>query len=194
MPRRPKRRWPNPPFSNPSAGATGRGTLASRSPACSPLGTTRRAQSDILAEFDIEDRLDSSELTILREKAALERAQSKQAILKKYTAPRMQKTLALEVERTSTEERAKHARLRLEQSKERSLELQIAACTITAPADGLLVYANPPRSGLNRPQSAWIEEGATVRERQKLLSVPDLSRFQVDIKVSESQVAASGAE
>ncbi len=51
-----------------------------------------------------------------------------------------------------------------------------------------LVYANdpipPPPDDL--PQ---IEEGATVRERQKIFSVPDLSGpMQVNTKVPESQV------
>src|SRR5262249_34974553 len=63
----------------------------------------------------------------------------------------------------------------------------IAYCTMTAPNDGLVVYANDPmRSfGSNQPQ---IQEGASVRERQKILSIADLSRLQVNAKVDESQI------
>jgi HlyD family secretion protein len=147
------------------------------------------AASDIVAELDIEDRLDASEQSLLREKAALDRAKSRQEILEEYTRDRTQKALALEVERARPEERAKHERWQLEQSKAKSLERQIAACKIMAPADGLLVYAKPPRLGPNRPRLPYIEEGAQVRERQKILSLPDLTRMQVVTKVNESQVA-----
>ena len=39
--------------------------------------------------------------------------------------------------------------------------------------------------GSNQSQ---IEEGATVRERQKVISIPDISRMQVNAKVHESQI------
>ncbi len=107
--------------------------------------------SDVVAELDIEDRLDASEQSLLREKAALDRAKSRQEILEKFTRDRTQKTLALEVDRARPEEIAKHARWKLEQSKAKSLERQIAACKILAPTDGLLVYAQPPRVGSIRP-------------------------------------------
>ena len=72
-------------------------------------------------------------------------------------------------------------------SKEKKLERQIAACEIKAPADGLVVYANDPNRafGSSQPQ---IEEGATVRERQKIFSLPDITRMQVNTKVHESQI------
>src|SRR5262249_43483022 len=64
---------------------------------------------------------------------------------------------------------------------------QIAACTLIAPTDGLIVYANDPRRADGRPRPQ-IEEGATVRERQKIISIPDISKMQVNAKVHESQV------
>ena len=147
------------------------------------------AASDIVAELDIEDRLDASEQSLLREKAALDRAKYRQEILERFTRDRTQKTLALEVDRARPEERAKQERWQLEQSKAHSLERQIAACKILAPTDGVLVYAQAPRVGSNRLPYPYIEEGAQVRERQKLLSLPDLTRMQVATKVNESQVA-----
>ena len=72
-------------------------------------------------------------------------------------------------------------------SKEKKLEQQIANCKIMAPSDGLVVYANDPTRafGSNQPQ---IEEGATVRERQKIFSLPDITQMQVNTKVHESQI------
>ena len=52
---------------------------------------------------------------------------------------------------------------------------QIANCKLLAPGDGLVVYANDPNrfGGSTQPQ---IEEGATVRERQKIFSLPDITQ------------------
>ena len=74
-----------------------------------------------------------------------------------------------------------------ERTKEAKLEKQIINCKLFAPGDGIVVYANDPQRsfGSNAPQ---IEEGATVRERQKIFSLPDITRMQVNTKVHESQI------
>src|SRR5262249_42781064 len=63
---------------------------------------------------------------------------------------------------------------------------QIKNCKLFAPNNGLVVYANDPnRFGSTQPQ---IEEGATVRERQKIFSLPDINFMRVNTKVHESMV------
>ena len=146
------------------------------------------APSDILAELEIDDRIDSTEQSISREKASLEVARSRQEILEKYTREKMLKSLALEVGRKRPEELAKRSTWELEQGRAKKLERQITACIITAPQDGILVYANPPQRVADRP-GFHIEEGAQVRERQKIFSIPDLSLMQLVTTVSESQIA-----
>ena len=148
------------------------------------------AASDILAELDVDDRVAASERAISRETTALELAKSKQEVLEKFTRNKTLKSLSLEVERKRPDEIAKRNRWGLEESKARKLERQIAACKITAPIDGMLIYANPPR--LRRDQLAqpsFIEEGAEVRERQKILSVLDLKGpKQFNVRAPESHV------
>ena len=143
--------------------------------------------TDIMAALDVEDRLDAAEQTILTEQTAIELAKSKEESLEKYTRSKTIKDLSGNVERKRREELAKKAAWQLEISKERKLERQILVCDIKAPADGIVVYANDPSRafGSNRPQ---IEEGAQVRERQKIFSVPDLSHLQINTKVHESQI------
>ena len=59
------------------------------------------------------------------------------------------------------------------------------ATKIFAPQDGLVVY----NVSENRFSSeSLIEEGATVRNRQELIKLPDVSRMKVTIKVHESYV------
>ena len=129
----------------------------------------------------------SEELTLKKARFALEQSQSKKDVLVKYTKHKTIKELESEVEKARSDELAKKATFALEDTKEKKLERQIAACEIKAPADGLVVYANDPNRafGSNQPQ---IEEGATVRERQKIFSLPDITRMQVNTKVHESQI------
>lgn len=63
-------------------------------------------------------------------------------------------------------------------------QAQIEKCKIYAPHDGMVVYATE-RSRYNR-SGETIGEGVLVRERQKLLTLPDLSRMQVKTAVHES--------
>jgi HlyD family secretion protein len=129
----------------------------------------------------------SEQLTLKKARFALEQSQSKKKVLVDYTKGKTIKELQSEVEKARSDELAKKATFALEDSKEKKLERQIAACEIKAPADGLVVYANDPNRafGSNQPQ---IEEGATVRERQKIFSLPDITRMQVNTKVHESQI------
>ncbi len=48
--------------------------------------------ADIVAELDIEDRLEAAELTLLRERMTLEQAKNKQDLLEKITLPQDHET------------------------------------------------------------------------------------------------------
>ena len=64
------------------------------------------------------------------------------------------------------------------------LKQQFAACTITAPADGMVVYS----SSADRWSSNPIQEGAQVRERQSLLKLPDTNLMKAVVRIQEGQV------
>jgi RND family efflux transporter MFP subunit len=164
-------------------------------------GEIKLAESDLARS---EDRLDwatrmyekgyvskaaqvSEVLTLKKARFALEQAESKLKVLLEYTKAKTIKELQSEVEKAKSDELAKKATFELETSKEKKLERQIKACKILAPSDGLVVYANDPgrNFGSSQPQ---IEEGATVRERQKIFSLPDITKMQVNTKVHESQI------
>jgi HlyD family secretion protein len=143
--------------------------------------------TEIVATLDIEDRLEAAEQTVLKQRLAIELARTRRDLLEKYTSGKTTKELKVDVERKRSEELAKKAAWELETSKRMKFVQQIANCDIKAPVDGLVVYANDPNRafGSNHPQ---IEEGATVRERQKIFSLPDITRMQVNTKVHESQI------
>ena len=78
---------------------------------------------------------------------------------------------------------AKESTLKLQQETLALLKEQMKLVTITAPADGLVVYAN-----VTATSGTPIEEGATVRQKQDLIKLPDVSSMMIEVKVHESHV------
>ena len=74
----------------------------------------------------------------------------------------------------------------VETEKLRRLQRQIAACRLVAPEKGTVVYANQ-RS--RRSEQVVIEEGVTIRERQKIINLPDFSQMKVEAKIHESKIS-----
>lgn len=129
----------------------------------------------------------SDKFNLDKAKFSLEQAQTAMSVLEKYTKDKTLKELRAEVEKAKSDELAKKATLELEKDKEAKLERQIKHCLLIAPGDGLVVYANDPgRFGGNN--QVQIEEGASVRERQKIFSLPDITQMRVNTKVHESMV------
>lgn len=128
----------------------------------------------------------SEDLALQKAELSLSQAKTKLDVLERYTYNKTVKELKSEVEKARSDELAKQATWDLEKSKEKKLRTQIENCTIKAPSDGIVVYANDPnRFGQTQLQ---IEEGATVRERQKIFSLPDISKMRVNTKVHESMI------
>lgn len=74
--------------------------------------------------------------------------------------------------------------LDLQNEKLSTLKQQLELTKILAPQDGLVVYPFTERWS----NSGQIEEGATVRQRQEIIKLPDISQMLVDLKVHESYV------
>ena len=64
---------------------------------------------------------------------------------------------------------------------------QVAACTILAPAPGLVVYSS---SGESRgfEERGPIQEGGKVFQRQKIISLPNTAEMIVEVRVHEASV------
>lgn len=77
-------------------------------------------------------------------------------------------------------------RYEMELAKKEDLERQLNACTITASTSGLVAYGDISSSYKNYNET--IEEGATVRLRQTILTIPDMKQMGVSVNVHESQV------
>ena len=64
------------------------------------------------------------------------------------------------------------------------LKEQLAACTVTAPADGMVIYG----STTDRNNQTPIQEGAAVRERQLLVRLPDTTSMKAVVRINETMV------
>jgi multidrug efflux pump subunit AcrA (membrane-fusion protein) len=79
---------------------------------------------------------------------------------------------------------SKELSLALLKRRHERLKEQFAACTVTAPADGMVIYG----STTDRSSPSQIQEGAMVRERQLLVRLPDTSAMKAVVRIHESLV------
>jgi len=112
----------------------------------------------------------------------LTRQESAYALFKKFTAPKT--TMVLKGAVRGAQEILEYQQLRHERNRDRlaSLETQVEHCTIRAPHDGFVIYAN------NSDRSIVIEPGLPVRQRQPLFYLPDLNDMEVVTMLHESIV------
>jgi HlyD family secretion protein len=145
--------------------------------------------SDVAAELTVDDLLDKTKLDIQSSELDLRSAEAEQRVLENFTSRKITQSLLNDVDKAEADKHSKESSWTLEQTKEKKLERQIAACTLRAPGDGPLIHANDPGPA-SRPRSrVQIEEGTTVRERQKIFSVPDLSApMRIKARVREAWV------
>jgi HlyD family secretion protein len=105
-------------------------------------------------------------------------------VLTRFTRPKM--VTELESVRDAAEARrdSERASLELEKSKLERLTSQLEKCVMTAPKDGLVIYANDR----NRDRESEVREGAKVTEGKTILRLPDLAKMRVDVEVHEAKV------
>lgn len=83
----------------------------------------------------------------------------------------------------SAEQMAKMA-----QKKRDELQEQFDSCTILATKPGLVVYGASERNNYYGRSEEKIEEGASVRYKQTIITIPDMRRMGVKVSIQESQV------
>jgi len=129
-------------------------------------------------------QLEAQKSALARAELDLGTAKIALEVLTKYTKPKM--TTELESIRDAAEARleSEKAALGLERLKLERLESELEKCTIKAPQDGLVIYANTR----SRDRETEIKEGLVVKERQVILQLPDLTRMRADVEVHESKV------
>ncbi len=132
---------------------------------------------------------DAQAFAVQRAELDLGVAETAITVLEKFTKPKTQSQLESTRDSAEAKMAAEKAAFALEEDRLKRLETQLEKCTVVAPDDGMVVYANEQqdrRSGSS--QQSMVEEGAMMRERQSIIKLPDLSRMQVKCTVHESKV------
>jgi len=163
------------------------------------LAGTRRLEKK---GYATPSELVADELAVKRREIELQSAREELRLLVEFDAPRQRRQLEANVEnarirlkrtRGQLSTQLEKAEMRLASSREthdlrerRLEELRDARqyTRIHAPQSGLVVYEDA-----RRWRGEAIEEGATVRERQELISLPDVSRMKVEVNVYENQIS-----
>ncbi len=135
-------------------------------------------------------QVEADEFSVERSKLELQSAKTSKLVLEKFTKDKMLKELIAKREAARALVASETAAFDLEQAKRNRLERQLGNCEIKAPQNGIVIYANDQGGGrgFSSGSGVKIEEGATVRESQTILRLPDLSNMQVKMTVHESKV------
>jgi RND family efflux transporter MFP subunit len=112
--------------------------------------------------------------------------------LSKYTEAlreldRTRKGALSKMAQASAKLKSAQARHSLEESQLKELRSQLEKCSIQAPRPGLVVYGDGSETRYWRGEEQ-IREGATVREQQTVITVPDMSRICIKVKIHESYI------
>lgn len=161
-------------------------------------GTRRLFEKAFVTQTDLE----TDELALKRKQVTLEQSNTNKSLYIQYEFPkqaerlvagyiqalwkyiRIQKVAKSRLAQAEAKLNSAKAQFALESRKKRELEEQIAKCTIRATKPGLVVYGG----GDDRFMQDRIQEGATVRERQVIITIPDTSVMRVRTKIHESNI------
>tara|TARA_B100000029_G_scaffold386265_1_gene382070 strand:+ start:395 stop:2167 length:1773 start_codon:yes stop_codon:yes gene_type:complete len=135
-------------------------------------------------------QLEADEFAVKRTELELQQSQTKRNVLVKFTKAKQLEDLTSNVKTATQGVKQKQSALDLEQRTLERINKQFENCVILAPQAGMVVYGNERgRWGRGEVQ---IEEGASVREHQTLIKLPDFSKMQVKVNVHESKVKQVG--
>jgi HlyD family secretion protein len=164
-------------------------------------GTQKLYDANYASALDLK----SAQLDVERYHVQKQSAEEALRLFKLYTLPKQALNLLSiyreaghELRRTEARARSRmaQAQARLSNAEEDVTESredvqrrrrQVAACTIRAPAPGLVVYSSSGDS-YRREERGPIQEGAKVFQRQKIISLPNTAEMIVEVRVHEASV------
>jgi len=116
----------------------------------------------------------------------LQLGKRKLEVLEKYTKSKMLTQLESDIQASQVKWENEKDNYEEERTKLREIEEQIGKCRVLAPQEGQVVYANVQSS---RSGSEFVvEAGASVRENQVVIILPDPRDMRIKAKVNESKV------
>ncbi|HUP78321.1 MAG TPA: HlyD family efflux transporter periplasmic adaptor subunit, partial [Pirellula sp.] len=131
-------------------------------------------------------QIESEQFAVQNAQSTLESAQGRLRVLDKLTKEKMLVQLNSDIETARAKLESDRNTAAEEKDKLEEIQAQVKACTMRAPADGQVVYAN--KFGGRSGGDFIVAAGTLVREQQTVFLLPDPSRMQVKAKVNESRI------
>lgn len=128
-----------------------------------------------------EGQLLSERQALARARHELMKVEGESRVFERFQVPREIHALRCQMQTAEIARRLEADRLKAEEDELAYLRKQIENCTVRAPQDGVVVYANR-----SRWWSLPLEPGTPVHEGQSLFLIPDLSQMVVSASVHES--------
>lgn len=156
-------------------------------------------------EFATRTELDNDELKLQNSKLKVQTAETARALFLHYEFPKTaEETLSKYLEAVRELARARkgaisklaqaeaklksaQGRYNLESRQRQELQEQLEKCSIRAKRQGLVVYGGGNEEGFYYGEER-IREGATVRERQAIITIPDTTKMSVRVKIHETYI------
>lgn len=139
------------------------------------------------AKFRTSQQHESEVATLVAAELNLQQAQGMFKRLDKYTRDRLFMSLDAKMEASKGDLLAQELAYQRESDRLERLERMVENCTIRAPHDGIVVYANQA--------NAWgrldvrIQTGTVVREGQAIFSLPEPTKLRVKARINESRIS-----
>lgn len=153
--------------------------------------------------FLTSNELENDQMDVEKKRIGIEAAETAMQLFVQYEFPkeaekrlsdyvqairkleRTRKQAISELAKARAKKLSTEAQSNIEQERIREYKDQIEKATMRAEIPGLVVYGG---SGVRYWDSEPIKEGATVRERQTIITIPDTSSMAVKAKIHESAI------
>ena len=151
-------------------------------------------------EFISQDELRQDEISMMKAEFDLAKAKNELMVYQEYQFHQDQAQKLSDLEQAKIEREAEirsaksdvdSKQFQLDSAKEKLAELQqqLAYCTITAPAPGLVVYYSSTQSGgMGRNEGRPPMVGTELSRNEPVIIIPDTSKMVAAVKVSEALV------
>lgn len=122
----------------------------------------------------------TQEQTMRRTEATLAQVEREFGLYQRFTVPKTLRILKSDIEAAEAAFNFQDSRLRQEEERLSHYQKMVDDCTVRAPHDGYVIYANRP----GRTPQVWL--GAPVRQRLRLFYLPDMSKMEVGVLLHET--------
>ncbi|MBQ5791059.1 MAG: efflux RND transporter periplasmic adaptor subunit, partial [Thermoguttaceae bacterium] len=138
--------------------------------------------------YSTEQQYEIDKVAVEKAKNSLEVADLKKMTLLKYTSEKQITSLMSDIETARAKVESDHNSYEINKRREERYKEQSENCRILAPQDGQVVYANQDSRRMS--ESEMIKEGATVRNRQVLIRLPDKTQMRVKAMINEANISS----